>query len=62
MYLTKKIIKLSLFIIFFLESCATIDTYNAQINTLRNVQDLRSDIDYIQNKLIKLHPDLSNLN
>lgn len=58
MNLMRTIIKYSLFLILLLESCTTVEKFNAQINTVRNVQDLKSDIDFIQNKLIKLHPDL----
>ncbi len=58
MFDRKRIIGYSLLLIFILESCASVDKYNAQINTLRSVQDLKSDVDYIQRKLEKLHPDL----
>src|SRR5665647_536752 len=54
----KRIIQYCLLLIVALQSCASVDKYNAQINTPRSVQDLKSDIDYIQHKLQKLHPDL----
>jgi|ERR1035437_6908785 C-terminal processing protease CtpA/Prc len=54
----KRIIHYGLVLLVALQSCASVDKYNAQINTPRSVQDLKSDIDYIQHKLQKLHPDL----
>jgi hypothetical protein len=36
----------------------TVDRYNSQINTLRTEKDLKKDVDYIERKLEKLHPDL----
>lgn len=48
----------SLLVVFLLESCVTTDKYNSQINTPRSVKELKSDVDYVQHKLEKLHPDL----
>jgi C-terminal processing protease CtpA/Prc len=57
--ITKKIIiQYSLVLLVILQSCASVDKYNAQINTPKSVRDLKSDIDYIQHKLQKRHPDL----
>lgn len=41
-----------------ISGCASVDKYNAQINTVRNEKDLKTDVDYIRHKLEKLHPDL----
>jgi hypothetical protein len=54
----KRILHCCLVLVVALQSCASVDKYNAQINTPRSVQDLKSDIDYTQHKLQKLHPDL----
>ena len=54
----KGIIIFSFLLIIFLESCVSISKYNSQINTIRTVQELKSDVDFVQYKLEKLHPDL----
>lgn len=54
----KRIIQYGLVLLVALQSCASVDKYNAQINTPKSVKDLKSDINYIQHKLQKLHPDL----
>ncbi|MBV5281072.1 MAG: hypothetical protein JZU53_01425 [Paludibacter sp.] len=54
----KRIIQYGLVLLVALQSCASVDKYNAQINTPKSVQDLKKDVDYIQRKLQKLHPDL----
>lgn len=54
----KRIIQYSLVLLVALQSCASVDKYNAQINTPKSVRDLKSDIDYIQHKIQKRHPDL----
>ena len=54
-----KLIKYLLFLLILLiECCASVDKYNAQLNTLRSEKDLKTDVDYIHHKLEKLHPDL----
>jgi len=58
MFDLKKIIPCILLVTFFTEGCVTVDKYNAQLNTLRSVNELKSDINYAQDKLVKLHPDL----
>jgi len=47
-----------LFIVLFVEGCVSVNKYNSQINNLRNVKDLKSDVEYVEHKLEKLHPDL----
>ena len=58
MFDLKKIIPFILLVVLLPEGCVTIDKYNARQNTLRSVTELKSDIDYAQDKLVKLHPDL----
>jgi C-terminal processing protease CtpA/Prc len=41
-----------------LGGCVTVDKFNARVNVLRNTTDLKSDVDFVQHKLEKLHPDL----
>lgn len=53
-----KAIRFSLIIAILLQSCASIDKYNSQIDATRSVKELKSDVDYIQRKLQKIHPDL----
>lgn len=53
-----RLIRYTLLLALLLESCASVDKYNAQLNMLKNEKDLKSDVDYIQHKLEKLHPDL----
>lgn len=54
----KIVIIFSFLLVFSLESCVSIDKFNSQINTTRSVKELKSDVDYVQHKLEKLHPDL----
>jgi len=42
----------------FLGGCVSVDKFNARVNVLRNPTDLKSDVDFVQHKLEKLHPDL----
>lgn len=39
-------------------SCASVKKYNSQINALKNEAQLRSDVDYVYERLQKLHPKL----
>jgi C-terminal processing protease CtpA/Prc len=48
----------SLIIVFLFQGCISIEKYNAEINTIKNVQELKCDVDYMQRKLETLHPDL----
>ncbi len=54
----QKIFLRILILVLCISGCASVDKYNAQINTVRNEKDLKSDVDYIRYKLEKLHPDL----
>ena len=47
-----------LVLVILLQSCVSINRYNSQINTKKSVAELQSDVDYIQHKVEKLHPDL----
>jgi hypothetical protein len=38
--------------------CASVEKYNARLNTSCSVQQLRSDVDYVHHKLEQLHPSL----
>jgi len=49
-----------LFLLFFFASCASLEKYNAQVDTLKSSKELKKDIVYIQRKLVKLHPDLNH--
>jgi hypothetical protein len=39
-------------------SCASVERYNARLNTSCSVKQLRSDVDYVHRKLVQLHPSL----
>jgi len=54
----KKIIRLLLLLAVVLQGCVSVDTFNSRLNTLRNEQELKKDVDYTVHKLEKLHPDL----
>lgn len=58
MFDIKKIIPCILLIVLITEGCVTVNKFNSQLNSLRSVNELKSDIDYAQDKLVKLHPDL----
>ncbi|RPH32205.1 MAG: peptidase S41 [Bacteroidales bacterium] len=45
-------------LIVLLSSCASVKKYNNQINTLKSEEQLKADVDYIHQKLQKLHPRL----
>jgi len=39
-------------------SCASTKKYNSQINALKSEKQLKSDVDFVYQKLQKLHPNL----
>lgn len=53
----RKII-LHLFILLFFVQCNSVKKYNAQLNTLIPVDQLKSDVDFTYKKLQNLHPNL----
>ena len=53
-----KLIGFILLVTLLSNGCASVEKYNAQINRVRDVKGLKSDVHYIQQKLEKLHPDL----
>lgn len=58
MLFKKKAIVYSLLVASVLISCVSTQTYNAKLNTPKPVKALRTDVDFVQHKLEKLHPDL----
>ena len=54
----KRIIPCILIIGSFLEGCVSVEKYNEQLNDLRTVKEMASDVEYAQHKLESLHPDL----
>lgn len=52
------IIILSFVLLMFFDGCISIEKYNVEIDKKQKVSDLISDVDYIQKRLEKLHPDL----
>ena len=57
MFDIKKIIP-CIMMIGLVQGCVSVDKYNKQINNLRSVNELTSDVEYAQHKLESLHPDL----
>lgn len=53
-----KIVGYCMLLALMLHGCASVDKFNAQIDKPRSAHDLKQDVDYIQHKLKKLHPDL----
>lgn len=47
-----------LFVLMVFCSCTSVKKYNEQINKPRTEKQLKSDVDFLQKKLVKLHPDL----
>src|SRR5665647_1798558 len=53
-----KIVGYCMLLALMLHGCVSVDKFNAQIDKPRSAHDLKQDVDYIQHKLKKLHPDL----
>ena len=58
MYTKKRTLSCILLGVLILGGCVSVDKFNARVNVLRNTTDLKSDVDFVQHKLEKLHPDL----
>lgn len=54
----KRIIPCILMIGLLQAGCVSVDKFNEQLNDLRTVKNLTSDVEYVQHKLESLHPDL----
>ena len=54
----KSILRYILLTSLFFEGCVSIDRFNTRIDTLRSDKELISDVNFVQHKLEKLHPDL----
>ena len=58
MFTKKRILSCILLVLLIPGGCVSIDKFNSQLNVLRSTTDLKSDVDLVQHKLEKLHPDL----
>lgn len=58
MIVRKTVILSSVLFLLTLAGCKSVASYNAGLSSPKSVKELRADIDFVQHKLEKLHPDL----